>query len=325
MIEAAEALGKQVGVAAACRMLNVPRSSLYRARQPQPEPEPRPTPPRALSAEEKAQVRAVANSARFCDCAPRTIYATLLDEGVYLCDWRTLYRILTEHAEVHERRPQRSPVKRVKPQLRATQPHQVWSWDITLLQGRHRFYYLYSILDIYSRYIVGWMLANRERGELAEQLIAETCEAEGIARGTLSLHSDRGSAMRSQPVSALLAKLEVTKSHSRPYTPTDNPYSEAQFKTMKYRPDYPGHFDGIEQARAWTRTFVHWYNQAHYHNGLALLTPATVHYGEVEAVLAQRQQVLDAAYAQHPERFVQGRPTVTKPPKEVWINQPESE
>ena len=325
MIAAAETLGKQVGVAAACRVLNVPRSSLYRARQPPPESKPRPTPPRALSVAEKAQVRAVANSERFCDCAPRTIYATLLDEGVYMCNWRTWYRILEAHDEVHERRPQRGPVKRVKPHLRATQPQQVWSWDITQLKGPQRYYYLYTILDIYSRYIVGWLLAKRERGELAEQLIAETCEAEGIARGTLTLHSDRGSAMRSQPVSALLAKLEVTKSHSRPYTPTDNPYSEAQFKTMKYRPDYPGRFAGLEQARAWTRTFVYWYNQEHYHSGLALLTPAMVHNGAVEAVLAQRQQVQDVAYAQHPERFVQGRPTVTKPPEEVWINQPERE
>lgn len=325
MITAAEALGKQVGGGEACRVLNVPRSSLYRARQPQPEPKPRPTPPRALSAAEKAQVRAMANSERFCDCAPRTIYATLLDEGVYVCDWRTLYRILEEHDEVHERRPQRRPVKRVKPQLRATQPNQVWSWDITQLKGPRRCYYLYTIIDVYSRYIVGWMIANRERGELAEQLIAATCRAEAIERDTLILHSDRGSAMRSQPVSELLKKLGVTKSHSRPYTPTDNPYSEAQFKTMKYRPDYPARFAGIEQARAWTRTFVHWYNREHYHSGLALLTPATVHNGEVEAVLAQRQQVLDAAYAQHPERFVQGRPTAARPPQEVWINQPEQE
>ena len=325
MIKAAEALGKQIGVAEACRVLKVPRSSLYQARKPKPKAASRPTPPRALSREEKAHIRAVANSERFCDCDPRTIYATLLDEGVYLCDWRTLYRILEEHNEVHERRPQRRPVKRVKPQLRATRPNQVWSWDITQLAGPRRFYYLYTIIDVYSRYVVGWMIAKRERGELAEELIAETCRAEGIEPDTLILHSDRGSAMRSQPVSALLKKLEVTKSFSRPYTPTDNPYSEAHFKTLKYRPDYPGRFAGIEQARAWTRTFVHWYNREHYHSGLALLTPATVHYGEVEAVLAQRQQVLDAAYAKHPERFVRGRPTVARPPQEVWINQPQKE
>ncbi len=163
---------------------------------------------------------------------------------------------------------------------------------------------------MYSRYVIGWMIAKRERGELAEQLIAETCEAEGIEPGTLILHSDRGSAMRSQPVSALLKKLEDAKSFSRPYIPTDNPYSEAHFKTLKFRPDYPGHFEGIEQARDWMRTFIHWYNHEHYHSGLALLMPATVHNGEVEAMLNQRQHVLDAAYAQHPERFVRGRPTV---------------
>jgi len=325
MIEAVETLGKQVGVAEACRVLQVPRSSLYQARKPKPEPAPRPTPPRALSAAERARIREIANSERFCDCDPRTIYATLLDEGVYVCDWRTLYRILEEHDEVHERRAQRRAIKRGKPQLRATQPHQVWSWDITQLKGPRRCFYLYTIIDVYSRYVVGWMLATRERGELAEQLIAETCEAEGIEPGTLILHSDRGSAMRSQPVSALLKKLEVTKSCSRPYTPTDNPYSEAHFKTLKFRPDYPGRFDGLEPARDWTRAFVAWYNHEHYHSGLALLTPATVHNGEVEAVLAQRQQVLEAAYAKHPERFVRGKPTVARPPKEVWINQPEKD
>ncbi len=325
MIEAAETLGQQVGVAEACRVLAVPRSSLYEARKPKSEPAPRPTPPRALSAEERARIREIANSERFCDSDPRTIYATLLDEGVYWCDWRTIYRILEEHDEVQERRPQRRAVKRIKPQLRATQPNQVWSWDITQLKGPQRIFYLYTIIDVYSRYVIGWMIAKRERGELAEQLIAETCEAEGIEPGTLILHSDRGSAMRSQPVSALLQKLEVAKSFSRPYTPTDNPYSEAHFKTLKFRPDYPGHFEGLEQARDWMRTFVHWYNHEHYHSGLALLTPAIVHHGEVEAVVDQRQHVLDAAYAQHPERFVRGRPTVARPPQEVWINQPEKE
>ena len=202
MIEAAETLGKQVGMAEACRVLQVPRSSLYQARKPKPEPAPRPTPPRALSAAERARIREIANSERFCDCDPRTIYATLLDEGVYVCDWRTFYRILEEHDEVHERRAQRRAIKRGKPQLRATQPQQVWSWDITQLKGPRRCFYLYTIIDVYSRYVVGWMLATRERGELAEQLIAATCAAEGIEPGTLILHADRGSAMRSQPVHA---------------------------------------------------------------------------------------------------------------------------
>ncbi len=322
MIAAVEKLAQKTGVTEACRVLGVPRRSVYRARQPRPEPQPRPTPARALPPEEKAAVRAILNSERFCDCAPREVYATLLDEGKYHCHWRTMYRVLEEHAEVHERRNQRPATRRAKPELRATDPNQVWTWDISFLKGPGCFYYLYTIIDMYSRYIVGWMIADREAAELAETLISATCAKQGIARGELVLHSDRGSAMRSQTVSALLKKLGVTKSHSRPYTPTDNPYSEAHFKTMKYCPDYPGQFSGIRHSRRWTRKFVQWYNHEHHHSGLGLMTPATVHHGEVAQVRAQRQQALDAAYAAHPERFVKGRPTATEPPKEVWINRP---
>lgn len=324
MIEAAEALGEEIGVSQACRVLGVPRSSVYRARQPKLEPKPQPKPQRALSDEEKAEIRAVLNSKRFCDSAPREVYATLLDEdGVYLCHWRTMYRILAEQDEVQERRRQRRRPKRVKPELRATGPNQVWSWDITQLKGPGCFYYLYVIIDLFSRYLPGWMVAPRESGELAERLIAETCGKQGIKRDQLILHSDRGSAMRSKNVNELLKTLGVEKSHSRPYTPTDNPFSESQFKTMKYRPEYPGEFGGIIPARGWTRAFVHWYNQEHHHTGLALMTPATVHYGQVESVRKRRQEALDAAYAAHPERFVGGRPTPPDLPKEVWINQPE--
>lgn len=326
MIEAAEALGEDMGVLQACRALSVPRSSIYRARQPKAEPAPRPTPDRALSDEEKAEIRAVLNSERFCDSSPREVYATLLDEDeVYLCHWRTMYRILEEHDEVRERRRQRRHVKRVKPELRATSPNQVWSWDITQLEGPGCFYYLYTIIDVFSRYLVGWMIATRESGELAEKLIGETCAKQGIEKDQLILHSDRGSAMRSKTVKNLLKVLGVEKSHSRPYTPTDNPYSESHFKTMKYRPDYPEEFSGITQARGWMRAFVQWYNNEHHHTGLALMTPETVHYGQVENVREQRQAALDAAYAAHPERFVGGRPTPPELPKEVWINQPKKE
>jgi putative transposase len=324
MIEAAEELGEEVGVLKACRVLGVPRRSLYRAREPKADPGPRPTPPRALSPEEKQEVRAVLNSERFCDSSPRAVYATLLDEeGIYLCHWRTMYRVLEEHDEVRERRRQGRQPKRAKPELRATGPKTVWSWDITQLRGRGEFYYLYTILDVFSRYVVGWMIATKESGELAEKLIAETCAKQGIEKDQLILHSDRGSAMRSKTVTDLLGDLGVVKSHSRPHTPTDNPYSESQFKTMKYQPDYPDTFDGVIHARGWARGFFRWYNQEHRHTGLGLMTPAMVHYGQAESVQEQRQQVLDEAYTHHPERFVGRRPTPPALPKEVWINQPE--
>lgn len=324
MIEAAEELGKQVGVAEACRALGVPRSSVYRARQPERTPAPRPTPPRALSVEEKAAVRGVLNSERFWDSAPREVYATLLDEAIYLCHWRTMYRILEEHGEVCERREQRRHPVYSKPALRATGPNQVWTWDITLLRGpNRRFYYLYAIIDMYSRYVVGWMIAERESAKLAEQLIDETCKKQGIRRDQLTLHSDRGSAMRSKTVAQLLIDLRVAKSHSRPYTPTDNPYSESQFKTMKYRPDYPKQLSGMGHALGWARAFFGWYNHEHHHSGIGLMTPATVHYGRAEKVSHERQQVLTAAYAAHPERFVNGEPAPPEVPHEVWINRPD--
>ncbi|MEA3375133.1 MAG: IS3 family transposase [Chloroflexota bacterium] len=323
MIGAAERLGEEVGVSKACRTLGVPRRSLYRARKPKADAKPRPAPPRALSAEERQEVRAVLNRDRFCDSSPREVYATLLDEeGIYLCHWRTMYRVLEEHDELHERRRQGRHPKRVKPELRATKPNEVWSWDITRLRGYGNFYYLYTIMDVFSRYVTGWMIAKRESGELAEKLIAETCAKQGIEQDQLILHSDRGSAMRSKTVADLLGELGVAKSHTRPYTPTDNPYSESQFKTMKYQPDYPEKFEGLTHARGWAREFFQWYHHEHRHTGLALMTPAMVHYGQVESVQEQRQEVLDAAYMEHPERFVGGRPTPPQLPEEVWINQP---
>jgi putative transposase len=324
MIQLAEDLGQHVGVKRACEVLDVPRSSLYDARQPQHPPSPRPPSERALSQAERRTVRDVLNSDRFVDSAPRQVYATLLDEEVYLCHWRTMYRILDEYQEVRERRHQLSHPTYSKPELLATAPNQLWSWDITKLLGpaKWTYFYLYVILDVFSRYVVGWLIAEREAASLAETLIAETCTKQGIQRDQLTLHADRGSSMRSKPVALLLSDLGVTKTHTRPYTSNDNPYSEAQFKTLKYRPDFPDRFGSLVDARGWAQPFFQWYNHDHYHTGLNLMTPAMVHYGLAESVRDQRNQVLQTAYAVHPERFVRGVPVVPNIPREVWINKP---
>ncbi len=325
MIEAAEELAPVVGVTTACASLDVPRSSLYRARQATQPVKARPKPWRALSDVERETVRDTLNSERFQDAPPRQVYATLLDEGTYLCSWPTMYRILRAYEEVNERRNQLQHPVYTKPELLASAPNQVWSWDITKLKGpvTWTYYYLYVILDIFSRYVVGWLVAEREAAYLAKELIDQTCTKQGIDRGQLTLHADRGSSMRSKPVAQLLADLGVTKTHSRPYTADDNPYSEAHFKTLKYRPDFPDRFGSPQDARAWARPFFHWYNHQHYHTGLGLMTPAMVHYGQAEAVRDQRNQVLLAAYAAHPERFVKGPPLAPTLPTEVWINKPQ--
>ena len=269
-------------------------------------------------------MREVLNSERFVDCAPRQVYATLLDEGRYLCSWRTMYRILDAHAEVRERRNQLRHPTYTKPELLATQPNQLWSWDITKLKGpaAWTYYYLYVILDVYSRCIVGWMVMESENASLAEELIAESCAKQGIEPEQLTLHADRGSAMTSKTVAQLLADLGVTKTHARPHVSNDNPYSEAQFKTMKYRPGFPEQFGSLMDARSWMRQFVAWYNHDHRHSGLVLLTPASVHEGKAPAVLSARQHVLEGAYAAHPERFVRGVPSPGELPGAVWINPP---
>ena len=322
-------LTSQFGVAAACQALAVPRSSFYRSRQvPSPKVDP-PSPPkpspRELSEEEQSVVREALNSPRFRDQAPREVYATLLDEGRYLCSWRTMYRILEQNQEVRERRDQLRHPNYAKPELVATAPNQLWSWDITKLLGptKWTYYYLYVIIDVFSRYVTGWLLADRESAALAEQLVRETCLKQGILPDQLTLHADRGSSMKSKPLAMLLADLGVTKTHSRPRVSNDNPYSESQFKTMKYRPDFPDFFGSKEDARAWVRPFFDWYNNEHYHSSLGLLTPATVHYGQAAALLENRQRVLDAAYAAHPERFVKKPPTVQSLPDAVWINRPQ--
>jgi transposase InsO family protein len=320
----AESLAQQVGVRRACAELAVPRSWVYRMRQPPKTVGSRLKPPHALSEEERARVRDTLNSPRFMDQAPRQVYAALLDEDIYLCHWRTMYRVLAADAQVRERRNvRRHPVYR-KPELLATGPNQVWSWDITLLRGPDKWihYPLYTVLDIYSRYVVGWLIAEIESAALAGQLIAQTAAKQGIEPDQLTLHADNGAPMKSKSLAQLLIDLGIIKSHSRPYTSDDNPFSEAQFKTMKYHPSYPEHFANSEAARQWGRQFFPWYNYEHYHSGLNLLTPASVHYGAASVIQQQRQAVMAAAYQAHPDRFMRGRPLVKGTPAAVYINPP---
>jgi putative transposase len=315
-------LSQQVGVSAACEVLGVPRSRWY-PRQPAADL-PRPTPVHALSADERLVVRQVLNSERFMDAAPRQVYASLLDEGIYLCHWRTMYRILHPFSEVQERRDQRQHPVYQKPELLAVAPNQVWRWDITKLRGPAKWtsFALYTVIDIFSRYIVGWMIAERESAELAKQLIATAAANQGIQPDQLTLHADNGKPMKAKTLALLLNDLGIEKSHSRPYVADDNPFSEAHFKTVKYHPSYPDRFGSVQDARAWGRPFFHWYNYDHYHSALNLLTPASVHYGQADHIRQQRQAVLDAAYAQFPHRFVHGEPLVKGAPNAVWINPP---
>jgi putative transposase len=318
-----------VGTAGACRALGASRASLYRRRQP-PRPRehrPRSAPARALSAPERAAVSEQLNSERFMDSSPAQVWATLLDEGTYLCSQRTMYRILAAGDQVRERREQRTHPPYTRPELLAQAPNEVWSWDITKLLGpaKWSYYYLYVILDVFSRYVVGWTVQARETGPIAQQLIAQTLEKQQIARGQLTIHADRGTSMTSKPVAFLLADLGVTKSHNRPYTSTDNPYSEAHFKTLKYRPGFPTRFDSIEHARAFARPFFDWYNGEHRHSGIGLLTPSTVHHGQAETVHAARAQVLNTAYAATPERFINKPPHPPALPVAAWINKPDSQ
>ncbi len=284
----------------------------------------RPSPPRALSVAERQVVRDVLHSPRFVDMPPREVYATLLDEGRYIGHWRTMYRILEHDGESCERRRQRSHQRHAIPRLVARAPRQVWSWDITLLRGLvlREFFYLYVILDIFSRYVVGWMIAECEKDELAEELIATTCARQGVLPEQLVLHADRGSAMRSGKVSRLLERLGVERSHSRPRVSNDNPYSESQFKTLKYHSEFPERFEDISAARRFCGRWFPWYNQQHHHVNLALFTPAQVHLGQVEQVLVARQRTLDGAFAATPERFPHGPPQAKRPPAEAWINRP---
>jgi putative transposase len=325
---ATEQLAKDVGVRQACDALGVPRASFYRRRQWQAastrEATVNRSSPRALTAAERGEVRQTLYSDRFMDKSPYQVYASLLDDGDYLCSVRTMYRILADDQASRERRNQLRRPHYKKPELLATRSNQVWSWDITKLKGPEKwtYYYLYVILDIYSRYVVGWMLAHREQADLATKLIRETIKKQGVCQDELIVHSDRGPSMTSHSVAQLLISLGVCKSHSRPHVSNDNPYSESQFKTMKYRADFPDRFGCYEDGLGFCRKFFNWYNDEHYHSGIGYVTPASLHYGDASSVVAAREQTLQLAYAAHPERFVQGAPKPPQLPSAVWINPP---
>ena len=333
-MDAVTHLAPTVGTVAACDFLGVARASFYRQRPvlgPPPSPAPplalpleRPVPARSLSPVERAMVLTALHQQRFQDRSPAAVQATLLDEGQYLCSTRTMYRILQQEGESRERRDQLVHPAYQKPELLATAPNQLWSWDITKLLGpaKWTYFYLYVILDVFSRYVVGWMIAHKENAELAKQFIEETIGKHEVPAGQLNIHADRGRVMTSKPVAFLMADLGVTKTHSRPYVSDDNPYSESQFRTMKYRPEFPNRFGSIQDSRAFCQQFFQWYNKEHRHSGIALLTPAMVHFGEAGNVLSHRQVVLDAAYQAHPDRFVRRPPKPLPLPPEVWINKP---
>lgn len=316
-----------VGVVAACVALGVVRATFYRWRNSQtkePSLSERKSPNRALSADERQHVLDTLNSEEFVDLSPPQVYAHLLEKGEYLCSIRTMYRILRENRMVRERRNQRQHPTYKKPELLADGPNQLWSWDITKLKGpvKWTYYCLYVLLDVFSRQVVGWMIAPNESAELGQDLIKSSIAKHHVEPTSLTIHSDRGSPMTAKSMAFMLADLGVTKSHSRPNVSNDNPFSESLFKTLKYRPEFPERFGSIEDARTHLRHFFSWYNNHHYHSSLGLFTPADVHYGRVEAKVETRQVALDTAYARHPERFVHGAPNVSRPPEKVWINPP---
>ncbi len=317
-----------VELAVACRALGLARATVYRRRRPESASprrrERRSPPPRALCSEERAQVARVLHSERFVDRAPAQIVATLLDEGQYLCSVRTMYRLLEARGEAQERRRRLMHPAYQRPELVATAPNQVWSWDLTKLRGPAKwlYFHLYVLLDLFSRFVVGWMLARQESGALARRLLAESCERQGIVPGQLTIHADRGSAPASKTVAQLLADLGVERSHSRPHVSNDNPFSESHFATVKGHPEFPDRFVSFEHAHGFCQRFFPWYNTEHRHSGIAFLTPERVHTGGASAVLAQRASVLDTAYARHPDRFVHQPPKPLALPEAVWINPP---
>ena len=317
-------VGPRLGIAPTCAALGLPRATYYRRRRPQRALPARARSPRALSAGEQATVLDVLHEPRFVDQAPAEVYATLLDEGHYHCSERTMYRLLAAQHEGRERRNQLRHPHYAAPELLARQPNELWSWDITKLLGpaKWTYFYLYVMLDVFSRYVVGWMVAHGESATLAERFIRETCTRQRIAREQLTIHADRGSAMTSKSVAFLLADLGITKTHSRPHVSNDNPFSEAQFKTLKYRSDFPARFGSIQDVRAHCHLFFPWYNVAHHHSGLGLLTPHDVHFGLAEQRMAARATVLATAYAVHPERFPRGLTRPPARPEAVWINPP---
>jgi putative transposase len=324
LIEAAQQMAPSLGIAPTCEALGIPRATFYRHSAPSIVLPPRPSPPRTLSSIEQRHILATLRSERFVDHAPTAVYATLLGEGIYLCSTSTMYRLLRQHGEVRERRNQRRHPLYEKPELLATAPNQLWSWDITKLLGpaKWTYFYLYVLLDVFSRYVPGWMLAEKESSVLAQRLIGEAYARQKILPNQLTVHADRGASMTSRPVAGLLGDLGVTKSHSRPYTSNDNPYSESQFKTLKYRPGFPKRFGDKAQATTVCTDLLDWYNNDHHHAGLGLHTPHDVHYGLAAAKQEERARVLRAAFEEHPERFPHGCPKPPALPTEVWINKP---
>lgn len=322
-------LGGRLDVAATCDAVGLPRSTYYRRRRGcsgQATPSRRREPARKLPPAERQKVLDTLHEPRFVDWAPAQVWAQLLDEGIHLCSVRTMHRILEENTESRERRNQLRHPRYAAPQLLATKPNELWSWDITKLLGPQKwnYYYLYVLLDVFSRYAVGWLLAERESGELAKRLIGESCDRQGIEEDQLTIHSDRGGPMKSKALAQLYADLGVTKTHSRPHVSNDNPFSESQFKTLKYRPEFPGRFGSIEHARDCSRDLIDWYNNEHHHSSLAYLTPHDVHYGLADQRLADRAAVLQAAYRANPERFVKGPPKTPELARAVWINPPKA-
>lgn len=324
MIAAVKEMGPKLGYSATCAALGLPRATFYRRRCPQAAPNDRATPKQALSEEERAEVLAALHEERFVDVAPTEVYAQLLDEGKHLCSIRTMYRILAANAEVRERRRQRMHPPYTRPELLATAPNQVWSWDITKLLGptKWTYFYLYVLLDIFSRYVVGWLVAERESAALAQRLVTESCGRQGIEAGQLIIHADRGSAMVSKTLAQTMATLGVTKSHSRPHVSDDNPFSEAQFKTLKYRPDFPARFGDLAHAEMHSRDFFDWYNCEHHHVALGLMTPHDIHHGHAAEKWRRRAEALAAKHSAHPERFPHGVPTPPPLPSAAWINKP---
>jgi putative transposase len=324
LMGATENLARAIGVVPACESMGVARSSLYYQRRETQEPKSRPKPERALTDGERQKVLDELHCDRFVDKSPGEVWATLLDEGVYLCSERTMYRILADNEEVKERRNQLKHPEYTKPELLAEGPNEVWSWDITKLRGpvKWTYFYLYVILDIFSRYVVGWMVASRETAGLAQKLIRESCKKQAIDPGQLSIHADRGSPMIAKTTAQLFVTLGINKSHNRPHVSDDNPYSESQFKTLKYRPGFPDRFGSLQDSVAFCRSFFRWYNTEHRHSGIGMLTPEVVHYGLAKDVIESRKKVLEVAFDAHPERFVKGVPLPPALPEAAWINPP---
>lgn len=331
-MDAVEQVAPELGVAEACRVIGVPRSSFYRHRRPprgqsciiERPPTRAPQRPNALSADERASILDACRAARFVDASPMQIYFTLLDEGTYLGSWRSYYRVLAGHGEIRERRDQLRHPNHPIPRLKATGPNEVWTWDVTKLLGpaKWNYYYLYVLLDLYSRYAVGFTVASADTAAIARWLISETLDKYGVDPRSLTIHSDRGASQTAKPVAHLMADLGITKSLSRPRVSNDNPFSEAHFKTLKYRPAFPDRFQTKEHAGEFCRSFMRWYNQDHRHSGIGYMTPADVYFGRTDQIHTVRAAALNAAFASHPERFVRKPPEPPVLPEVVWINRP---